>query len=604
MRRLLLLSLLALPLAAQYPAGAVFQRGDDPRWASPNFDDRQWVKQSEYRANSYDDYLQNRSWMRARVTIPAGEPAVIVSQHCPCEFYVNGLRVGAIGDLNQARPETPREVRIFPLPASIPPGEAVFAVRRYDPPGLENVNYAWARSSAMVVAASREGEALVRFAKNISASAQINFLVTLIALAALLGATLGQRKDAAFWVAILMQGCTLLAIGFGSFELGGISEHSRLNSLAWLFGGWTLTLPAVIILMLAPVLNLRLWLPICLLVIAVRLPYSFAAFYAVPPFWLPLAVFFVEIGTWLNLVTTLGVVIITFQRRSIPYPLLLISLLAPLSGLFARSLSSMLRLPEKFFFFDTMWTWPRLTQVLYSLTVAALVIWRAQVRRGQELRQQEELAAAKEVQSLLLASPYQANPEIQIESAYLPASAVGGDFYYVRGFTDGSRVTLVGDVSGKGLKAAMVVSVAIGILRTVKSSSPGEILATMNEGLAGQTGNGFVTACCARFDSDGSAVLANAGHPAPYVDGREAEFESGLPLGVVAGVVYEESVWRGEQFTFVSDGVLEAENAQRELFGFDRTREISPQSAQEIAEAAKAWGQNDDITVVTVRRLS
>ena len=107
MKRFLLLSLLALPLCAQYPAGAVFQRGDDPRWADPNFDDRQWVKQSEYRANSYNDYLQNRSWMRARITIPAGGPAVIVSQHCPCEFYVNGLRVAAIGDLNQDRPHTP-----------------------------------------------------------------------------------------------------------------------------------------------------------------------------------------------------------------------------------------------------------------------------------------------------------------------------------------------------------------------------------------------------------------------------------------------------------------------------------------------------------------
>ena len=119
MRRLLLISLAALPLAAQYPAGAVFHRGDDPRWADPNFDDRQWVKQSDYRANSYDDYLQNRSWMRARVTIPAGEPAVIVSQHCPCEFYVNGIRVAAIGDLNQPRPHTPRRIRNFLLPAGI-----------------------------------------------------------------------------------------------------------------------------------------------------------------------------------------------------------------------------------------------------------------------------------------------------------------------------------------------------------------------------------------------------------------------------------------------------------------------------------------------------
>ena len=75
------------------------------------------------------------------------------------------------------------------------------------------------------------------------------------------------------------------------------------------------------------------------------------------------------------------------------------------------------------------------------------------------------------------------------------------------------------------------------------------------------------------------------------------------PLGVLRGIEYAETVVRGQQFTFVSDGVVEAENPQRELFGFDRTREISMRSAQEIAEAAKAWGQNDDITVVTVRRM-
>lgn len=68
MKRFLLISLLALPLSAQYPVGSRFQRGDDPRWADPNFDDRQWVKQSDYRANSYDDYLQNRPPRQSGVT--------------------------------------------------------------------------------------------------------------------------------------------------------------------------------------------------------------------------------------------------------------------------------------------------------------------------------------------------------------------------------------------------------------------------------------------------------------------------------------------------------------------------------------------------------
>ena len=190
----------------------------------------------------------------------------------------------------------------------------------------------------------------------------------------------------------------------------------------------------------------------------------------------------------------------------------------------------------------------------------------------------------------------------RIEPVYLPASEVGGDFYQVLERAGGSRIVLVGDVSGKGLKAAMLVSVCVGILRNVESSSPAQILAALNRGLVGHTGGGFVTCCCARFDADGTVTIANAGHLAPYCDGREVEVEAGLPLGIAPGVQYAEFATRGEQFTLVSDGVVEAENAKRELFGFDRTREISGRSAQEIADAAKAWGQNDDITVVTVRR--
>ena len=72
----------------------------------------------------------------------------------------------------------------------------------------------------------------------------------------------------------------------------------------------------------------------------------------------------------------------------------------------------------------------------------------------------------------------------------------------------------------------------------------------------------------------------------------------------MADADYPETIVRGASFTFISDDVVEAENLRRELFGFDRTREISGESAQEIAEAAKAWGQNDDITVVTVRRTA
>lgn len=123
--------------------------------------------------------------------------------------------------------------------------------------------------------------------------------------------------------------------------------------------------------------------------------------------------------------------------------------------------------------------------------------------------------------------------------------------------------------------------------------------------LYGRTGAGFVTCCCVHLQPDGTGAAATAGHLNPYCNGREIELDPGLPLALS-----DEAVWKdaplvlapGEQLTIVSDGVVEAANTEGELFGFARTREISGKSAQAIAEAARDWGQNDDITVITVRR--
>ncbi len=236
--------------------------------------------------------------------------------------------------------------------------------------------------------------------------------------------------------------------------------------------------------------------------------------------------------------------------------------------------------------------------LLFAGVMAMVLNRRSALVQGEQQRLAQEMRAGAEMQALLLPA---ASAE-GVESVYLPASEVGGDFYQVLDRADGSRVVLVGDVSGKGLKAAMLVSATIGMLRREHSSSPGAILAGLNDGLTGHVSGGFVTCVCARFGCDGTVTIANAGHPSPYCEGREVEVAAGLPLGVMRDAAYEETIVPGERFTFVSDGVVEAENAQRELFGFDRTRDISTKSAQEIAEAAKAWGQNDDITVVTVRR--
>jgi serine phosphatase RsbU (regulator of sigma subunit) len=135
---------------------------------------------------------------------------------------------------------------------------------------------------------------------------------------------------------------------------------------------------------------------------------------------------------------------------------------------------------------------------------------------------------------------------------------------------------------------------------------PADILAYLNRILHGQIG-GFVTCCAAVISNDGKLTLANAGHPSPYRNGEELTTIGGLPLGIVAEVSYEESSVQlapGDRLTFVSDGVVEATNEKRELFGFARTQEISNQPATTIAEAAQNFGQEDDITVVSVVRTA
>ena len=164
---------------------------------------------------------------------------------------------------------------------------------------------------------------------------------------------------------------------------------------------------------------------------------------------------------------------------------------------------------------------------------------------------------------------------------------------------------VIGDVSGKGMPAAMTVSLLVGTVRTLAhyTQSPGEILAAMNQRMLGRTQGGFTTCLILRIDPGGAMTAANAGHLAPYLNGKEIPIENGLPLGLSAQSAYAESasvLAPNTQLTLLSDGVVEARNASGQLFGFDRTAAISTRTAEEIARAASTFGQEDDITVLTL----
>jgi hypothetical protein len=232
----------------------------------------------------------------------------------------------------------------------------------------------------------------------------------------------------------------------------------------------------------------------------------------------------------------------------------------------------------------------------------------AEMSRQQALLE-GELAAAREVQQVILPERAEAVPGFRVESVYQPSRQVGGDFFQVLPTGQGGLLVVVGDVAGKGLPAAMLVSVLIGAIRGVAdyTQDPAELLARLNERLIGRTQGGFSTALAARIEADGSVTIANAGHLSPYLDGQEVELNGALPLGVVENARYQATHFhlpQGSRLTFYSDGVVEAQNQAGELFGFERGRAISVQPAAAIVQAATQFGQEDDITVVTIERLA
>ncbi len=214
-----------------------------------------------------------------------------------------------------------------------------------------------------------------------------------------------------------------------------------------------------------------------------------------------------------------------------------------------------------------------------------------------------ELAAARSVQELLIPREKIATPGFEVDSVYSPANEVGGDFFHVQAVGDDGLLVVIGDVAGKGLKAAMNVSLLMGALRRTDERSPAKILESLNGVLTGA--ESFTTCQAIWFDANGEVVIANAGHLPPYLNSQEINLPGGLPLGVLPQVSYEEErfyLHPGDRVLLLSDGVVEARNPAGELFGFERVRYLSNQSAFYLADAAKSFGQEDDITVLTVRR--
>jgi hypothetical protein len=236
--------------------------------------------------------------------------------------------------------------------------------------------------------------------------------------------------------------------------------------------------------------------------------------------------------------------------------------------------------------------------------VAVLPLRFARSRRDEE-RLAGEMESARTVQQVLIPNEIPPVPGFAIHCVYRPAGQVGGDFFQVIPLESGGALIALGDVSGKGMPAAMTVSLLVGTFRTLAhyTQRPSEILASMNRRMLSRSQGGFTTCVVLRIDPQGSATVANAGHLAPYLAGQEIVLENGFPLGITAEAGYPEVSIQlpvGAQLTLYTDGVVEARAQSGELLGFDRGAALSMQPAEVIAQTAQSFGQDDDITVLTV----
>ena len=263
-------------------------------------------------------------------------------------------------------------------------------------------------------------------------------------------------------------------------------------------------------------------------------------------------------------------------------------------------------------------------QAAPAIRVAQLVREQAHEAAERE-RLEQEMRVATLIQQQFLPRELPNLPQWQIAAYYGPARAVGGDFYDFIEMPGGRIGIAVGDVTDKGVPAALVMARTHSILRAEasRSDSPGEILARANELLVPEMpARMFVTCLFAILDPrTGRMVLANAGHNLPYVrtdDGVVELRATGMPLGLMADIKYDETegvIAPGSNVLLYSDGLVEAHDPAQEMFGFPRLRQAmtiddaGSDLLDRLLEDLRAftgadWEQEDDITLVTLRRAS
>jgi len=599
-----------------------FHTGDNPQWASPTFDDSQWPllhMDKPWNVQGYGGY-SGYAWYRIRLQLPASkEPLALGLNRVrnSAEIYADGKLIGVMGRMQPAPDwlnSLPRNIAVVPLPAELYGRTIEVSMRVWQSP----------RSARFFGAGSADPpqlgtEQAIRALHHLAVNQSLlTYLPDLFV--GLVAVVIGQISFGLFflrprateyaWAGLYLLGEALIR-GFDLYRhvyelpvyesVLAIESIRACVTICWLFLIWGFMHARTDLLLRAGIL-LAFWPPLATLLVdwgfaTIAEVYVIRAFVA-----LCIGILiFVRLVHWARQGNRdAQVFLVPFLLYSVMDVVRWIRGAFYYAGL--SNTYSGLELYRGAYFTVT---WDRVGFLLCFLAIGAVLVRRFTHSAEQEQRLATEMESARQIQAQLVPVDLPHLSGLNIEAAYLPAAEVGGDFYQVLEQGDGSVLLVIGDVCGKGLKAAMTGMLAIGAIRALASQGfdPGWLLTRLNREIARSQNGGFITCICARVCHDGMITLANAGHPAPYRNGEEIQLKSCLPLGITPEVEYAETnvqLAHGDCLTFLSDGVVEARGETGGFFGFERTREISRQSARAIADAAQQFGQEDDITVLTL----
>ena len=582
-----------------------FHTGDDLQWGEPGFNDSDWptVSLGQSLAEQGIDTYTGYGWYRLKMqpeqlaqfsSLASGQPlSLLVSSNTvgQLDVFVNGAEAGHTKGMT----ESPSEFRSPPFVVQLSPaasGPTVIAIRTWAGPRT-TVSHGLLRRVEIGAAndvAERHAMAMGRQWNDYATSALIvSFLFLCVAF---LGGFLylAQRHHPEYlWLALLCLAVGLEAAAEAAFGLAIVSE--QFYRIFTAFNGrifMAITLEFVLHFTETKSRKFIRGVQIAVLVI----PFVY---------FLPLPLVYQFLSVAAEILFCVVVIVLLFRAWRHGKTEAGVMLLPFFMAATADSVDTLLDfaasrhwLPDAFASHRFSLGPIQFSTSLASYTVflgslIAVILYRFVRISQEEQRSAAEISAARSVQALLIPTQLPSNRNFMLESAYLPVNGVGGDFFQVLPLKDDSLLIVVGDVSGKGLQAAMNSSTLVGALRNELSHDPATVLNHLNHVLIGAVASPgtavkeldcapcFATCLCARVYPDGTTTIANAGHLNPYRDGREIALTGSLPLGVIADVEYEQATFqlhRGDRLVFLSDGVVEATNGEGELFGFERTQQV------------------------------